>query len=214
MTALVGLGLGVGLGTLISLLLPAQASIATAVLWLGMLVPIVWALSRSRPVGFLRFRPLDLLWGAGLGLGLRIVQGSLAPAFGGSAALPSYPTIDGSLPAGFLFSEAIAPVLIAPALEEFFFRGVVLVSLYTVLRRPVGAVIAGAAAVIGSTGLFVLAHSVNGLMTADAVLSLSLLGLVCGTLVILTGRIWGAVLVHIVYNASFVVLALAGTYLA
>jgi membrane protease YdiL (CAAX protease family) len=45
------------------------------------------------------------------------------------------------------------------------------------------------------------------------VISLALLGVVGGLLVVLTGRIWPAVLVHIVYNGSYVVLALAGTFL-
>jgi len=53
----------------------------------------------------------------------------------------------------------------------------------------------------------------SGGLGVDEVISLSLLGLVCGLLVMLTGRIWPAILVHVVYNGTFVVLALAGTYL-
>jgi membrane protease YdiL (CAAX protease family) len=212
--ALIGVGLGVVVGTLVTVLLPSAGGLAaTAVLWLGMLVPIVWAFTRSRPAGLLRFRFLDLLWGVGLGLILRMVQGWLAVAAGGSGALPSYPSIGGSLPAGFLFSDVLAPVVIAPVLEEFFFRAVVLVSVYTLLRRAVGHVMAGSCAVVVSTGVFVLLHSLTGGLGVDEVISLSSLGLVCGFLVVLTGRIWPAVLVHVVYNGSFVVLALAGTFL-
>ena len=72
------------------------------------------------------------------------------------------------------------------------------------------AAVAGAVAVVVSTGLFVLLHSLTGALAVDEVISLSLLGLVCGLLVVLTGRIWPAVLVHVVYNFTFVVLALAG----
>lgn len=212
--ALLGVGLGVLLGTLVTVLVPSWGGLAaTGVLWLGMLVPIVWAFARSRPAGLLRFRFLDLLWGTGLGLILRMVQGWLAVATGGSGALPSYPSIGGSLPSGFVFADVIAPVVIAPVIEELFFRAVVLVSVYTLLRRPVGVVMAGAVSVVASTGLFVLLHSLSGGLGVDEVISLSLLGLVCGLLVMLTGRIWPAILVHVVYNGTFVVLALAGTYL-
>lgn len=213
--ALLGVGVGVLLGGTLSLVLPAAwgGQAATAVLWLGMLVPIVWAFARARPAGLLRFRLLDLLWGVGLGLILRMVQGWLAVAAGGSGALPSYPSIGGSLPSGFVVTDVLAPVVIAPVIEEFFFRAVVLVSVYTLLRRPVGRLMAGVTAVVVSTASFVLLHSVSGALPVDAVISLSLLGLVCGTLVMLTGRIWPAVLVHVIYNGTYVVLALAGTYL-
>jgi len=212
--ALLSVGPGVLLGTLVTVLAPSWGGLAaTGVLWLGMLVPIVWAFARSRPAGLLRFRFLDLLWGTGLGLILRMVQGWLAVAAGGSGALPSYPSIGGSLPSGFVFADVIAPVVIAPVIEELFFRAVVLVSVYTLLRRPVGVVMAGAVSVVASTGLFVLLHSLSGGLGVDEVISLSLLGLVCGLLVMLTGRIWPAILVHVVYNGTFVVLALAGTYL-
>lgn len=212
--ALIGVGLGVVLGTAVTVLVPAAGGMAaTAMLWLGMLVPIVWAFTRARKVGLLRIRFIDLLWGVGLGILLRMAQGWIAVAAGGSGELPSYPSIGGSLPSGLVFSDVLAPVVIAPVIEEFFFRAVVLVSLYSLLRRPVGSVVAGGVAVVASTGLFVMLHALSGALSVDAVLSLTLLGLVCGLLVVLTGRIWPAVLVHVVFNASFVVLAVAGTFL-
>ena len=212
--ALLSVGVAVLLGTVLTLVLPSWGGLAaTAVLWLGMLVPIVWALWRSRPAGLLRFGFLDLLWGIGLGLILRMVQGWLSVAAGGSGALPSYPSIGGSLPSGWLFSDVVAPVVIAPVIEEFFFRAVVLVSVYTLLRRPVGKLMAGVTAVVVSAALFVMLHSLSGALTVDGVITLGLLGLVCGSLVMLTGRIWPAVLTHVVYNGTYVVLALAGTYL-
>ena len=213
--ALLGVGIGVLLGTVLTLVLPAAwgGLAATAVLWLGMLVPIVWAFARSRPAGLLRIRWLDLLWGFGLGVMLRMVQGWLSVAAGGSGALPSYTSIGGSLPTGFVFTDVLSPVVIAPVIEELFFRAVILVSVYTLLRRSVGRLMAGSCAVVVSSALFVMLHSLTGALSVDAVISLSLLGLVCGSLVMLTGRIWPAILTHVVYNGTFVVLALAGTYL-
>jgi membrane protease YdiL (CAAX protease family) len=201
-------------GSALQVFLPGTLSalIGTGLAWVGMLVPIVIAFSRSRPVGLLRLRPLDLLYGVALGLILRLTQGWLEMAAGGSGALPSYPRIGGSLPDGWWFTDAVSPVVIAPLVEEFFFRAVLLVSVYAVLRRAFGGVIAGGIAVVASTGLFLLAHGLDA-VALDQVVSLALLGLVCGLTVVLTGRIWGAVLIHVVYNGSFVLLALAGTLL-
>ncbi|MBB6391080.1 CPBP family intramembrane glutamic endopeptidase [Microbacterium thalassium] len=213
--AILALGAGVLIGAGAERLLPASVSgfVATGVLWVAMGGTVLWAFLRSRPAYLLRFSPKDLVWGLGLGLIVRTCQGWIDVATGGTGALPSYPTIGGALPDGWVFTDLIAPVVVAPVLEEFFFRAVVLVSLYTILRRPFGKLVAGLAAGLVSTGLFVLGHWLVGANGAGEVLSVAVLGVVCSALVLLTGRIWGAVLVHVVYNASFVVLALAGTWL-
>lgn len=199
---------GLGAGFVAGFFLPS--TLATVCVWLGMLVAIVIAFSRSRPVGLLRFRPVDLLWAAGLGLLVRLVQGWAAAADGHPAPFPTLPTVDGHLASGWWFEGALAPVLIAPPIEEFFFRGVLLVALYTVLRRPFGGFTAGLVALLVSTGLFIAAHAVTEALTVPSIVAVGVLGLVCGLLVLLTGRIWPAVGVHVVYNALGVVLALAG----
>lgn len=213
--ALISLGLGVLAGTLVASIWqsPWAAASATALVWLGMLVPVVWALSRSVPIGMLRFRVIDLLYGVVLAGVLRVAQGSIETSLGGSGALPSYPLIDGGLPAGWWFTDAVSVIVIAPVVEEFFFRCVILVVIYCLLRRISGRGVAAFVAVVLSTGLFVVVHALSAGLDAQSVISLTLLGLVCGALVMLTGRIWGAVLVHIFFNASFVALALVGTFL-
>ncbi|MGA1827877.1 hypothetical protein [Microbacterium sp.] len=66
--ALLGVGLGMLLGTLVTVLVPSSGGLgATGVLWLGMLVPIVWAFARSRPAGLLRFRFSTCCGGSGSG---------------------------------------------------------------------------------------------------------------------------------------------------
>lgn len=211
--ALISLGVGVllsaGIGTLWAG--PSAAIVSTLVLWIGMLVPVVLAFTRSTPVGLLRFRAVDMLFGVALGLLLRFVQGWLEVGFGGTGALPSYSVIGGEVSAGWLAWEAAGAVLVAPALEEFFFRGVVIVVVYQALRRSGGRVAASVASIAVSTALFVLLHGVSGSASPDGVAAAGLLGVVCGLLVVLTGRIWGAVLVHVAYNATFVGLALLGT---
>ena len=213
--ALAGLGVGVLAATAASFLWPTAwgSAAAMALLWRGMLAPVVFALSRSRPVGLLRLRAVDLLFGVALGLILRLVQGWLAAATG-DEAFPQLERLGGQLPVGWVFTDVVAPVVVAPVVEEFFFRAVVLVALYTVLRRPCGKAVAGIAAVLFSSGLFVVVHGLLGELAVDQVVSIGLLGLVCGALVMLTGRIWAAVLTHAVFNAAWVVLVLAGTALS
>ena len=135
-------------------------------------------------------------------------------AAGGVAPFPVYPTIDGALPASWWFGDLIAPVVISPVLEEFFFRAVLLIAIYTVARRALGGAVAGFVAVVLTTGLFVAAHTLSGALPWDDVAAFTLVGLVCGMLVVFTGRIWGAVLTHVVFNASWVALATVGTLLA
>ena len=98
-------------GTAVVAFLPYAWSgiLATAVLWVGMLVPE----SCGRSAGLARSGccdsgRLDLLFGLGLGLLLRIVQGWLELAAGASGALPSYPMIGGRLPSGFVFTEVLS----------------------------------------------------------------------------------------------------------
>lgn len=210
--ALLSLGIAVPLSAVIAWLWssPGSGLIATAVLWVGMLVPIVYAFSRSRPIGLLRLRPIDLLFGLALGLLLRLMQGWTEIAVGGSGALPSYPLVDGALSPAWLIGDGLGAVLITAPLEEFFFRGVVLVAVHETLRRSAGRLTAAIAGIAASTILFVLMHGLSG-ASADGIVGVGLLGLVCGLLVVLTGRIWGAVLVHLVYNATYVGLAIVGT---
>jgi membrane protease YdiL (CAAX protease family) len=212
--AIIALGVGVLGGGILSQVLPGGLAgvAATALLWAAMLAVVVWALLRGRPVYLLSFRFTDLVWGIGLGVFVRMCQGWFEIGTGGSGALPSYPTISGQLPSGWLFTDVVATVAIAPVLEEFFFRAVILVTIYTLLRRRFGGVTAGIVAGLVSVGLFVLAHVLVAPLAADVVLSLALLGVICAALVLLTGRIWGAVLVHVVFNGTYVLLALAGTF--
>jgi membrane protease YdiL (CAAX protease family) len=214
-TAFISLGVSILAATLVTSLWQSQWAAASALvlLWIGMLVPIVAGFSRSRPAGLLRFRALDLLYGVVLGALLRLVQGSLDAA-AGVTALPTYPLVDGALPSGWVLTDGIGATVIAPVIEEFFFRGVLLIALYTVLRRPFGKPVAGFVTLLATTGVFVLVHGLTAQLSVGTVGALTLLGLVCGLLVLLTGRIWGAVLVHAFFNATWVALAIVGTIFA
>ncbi|MFG6404076.1 CPBP family intramembrane glutamic endopeptidase [Microbacterium sp. P04] len=190
------------------------ALLSQLVIWLAFAAPVVLAFARSRPRGLLNFRPVDLLYAVVLGGMLRFAQGWLELRAGGNGAWPSYPSLGGSLPSGYLFEELLTPVVIAPVLEEFFFRGLVLVAVYSAVRRIAGRDVAMFAAAIVSTALFIVAHALVAPLAWDAVVSLALLGLVASLLVLFTGRIWAAVLTHVVYNGIWVALATVGTLLS
>jgi hypothetical protein len=195
---------------------PWAAASATLLVWVGMAVPIAIAFRGSRPAGLLRFRAVDVLYGVALGGLLRLTQGWLEVATGGSGALPVATRIDGAIPASWWLTDAAAAVLVAPGIEELFFRGVLLIALFSVLRRPLGALGAGIVALLTVTGVFVIVHALTLELTLpiDELATLALLGVTTGLLVLLTGRLWGAVLVHAMFNATFVLLISVGTALS
>ncbi len=189
---------------------PWAPTVSLLALWAGLLGAVVWAFVRARPAGILTFRPTDLVWGLGVGLGLRLVQGLLSDA--NSAPFPASASFFGLLSvgnAGDIFAAGFA----GPVIEEFFFRAVLLVALYQLFRRSLGHVAAGVTATLASAGAFICLHAAFGALSLSDGLQLFLVGVACSGLVIMTGRIWGAVLAHIVYNFSFVLLGVLGTAL-
>lgn len=210
--ALISVGAGIMGGVAVSRIDSPWAGLAsTLVLWVAMLVPVMFAFVRSRPVGLLRFRAIDVLYALTLGVGLRVVQGALAGDRGG---FPSIATLDGSLPDGWWLTEALPTVVGAPLVEEFFFRAVLLIVVYQLLRRMSGGVAAGFAALLISTGAFILLHGIGGVLPLGDAVAVGAVGLTCSLLVLLTGRIWGAVLTHVVYNTTYLALTIIGTVLA
>jgi uncharacterized protein len=195
-----------------ALLLPVgdAPAAAQAVIWVSFAVPVAVAWNRSRPRGLLRFRGLDLLYGVVLGVILRLCQGALAESAAGPVPWPSMPTVHGGLPDGFVVA-GVAGVAIAPVLEELFFRGVVLVCAYTVVRRWSGRVAGGIAAAAISSALFVGAHLLVETVSASDVWALTLVGVVTAVLVLGTGRLAAAVVTHIVFNATGFALVAVGT---
>lgn len=214
--AVLALGIGVlgATGVTATMGGASAALIAQIVLWVAFAAVVVAAFARSVPRGLLRFRPVDLLFGLVLGGMLRLAQGWVQMRAGGDGGWPSYPSLGGSLPSSWFFDDLLADVVISPVVEEFFFRGLVLVAVYTAVRRLAGREVAMFASAIVSTGLFVVAHALLAPLSWDAVVSLALVGLVASLLVLLTGRLWPAVLVHVVYNGLWVAMATVGTLLA
>ena len=195
--------------------------------WVPLLGAVVAAVGRrgaARWVRYLRLsvRPIDLIWGLGVGLLARTVS-SLIEIWGygsvGSAGVRFGETV---YDAWWLFGALLAPVLLAPVIEELFFRGLVLRAIYSEVsgaRAPyvpqgrtggrLSAVIA-----VGVSGLtFALMHLVSidlgSAATVAVVGSATLIfGLAAAWLSLATGRIGGAIIAHVTFNALVIVPAL------
>lgn len=183
----------------------------SVVLWGGFLLAVLLAVGRSRPAGLFRFRLQDVVWGLALGLALRYAQGRLYAGDAGS--FPASSLLSTSETPRWLLQEALPLGLLGPVVEELFFRAVILVTVYQLLRRSLGLLPAGLTASLVSAGSFVLVHAAFSPLGLGEAVQLIILGLICASLVLCTGRFWGAVLVHIVYNATYLVLVTIGSML-
>jgi len=204
-TVLVASLVGVGFGVLAALGLTrlgaAPGSAFSLVgLWSGLAGAVAFAFIRSRPARLLRFQPTDMLWGVGLGLLLRLAQGLLS-----QSDMHPFPSSS-----SMSISDIVLICIAGPMLEEALFRALLVVAIYQALRRSVGAIAGGITAALVSAGAFVCLHTLFANLTLADCLQLFALGLSCALVLLLTGRIWGAILMHVTYNVTFVLLGLIG----
>lgn len=210
--AFLGLGFGVLLAAALMQFAPGFTLGPMVAVWAGMLAAIIYAFAHARPTLLLRFRLVDVLYGLGFAVALRLVDGWLQGAEQGAAApFPSYAMIGDALGRDWWLAELLGPVVVAPVVEELFFRAVVLVGVYVVVRRLAGQRVAAVSATIVSIGAFVMLHSFSGMLGWADLVMLIAVGAVTTGLVFATGRVWGAVLLHAFFNATYVALALVGT---
>lgn len=210
--ALVGIGAGVlGQGALLYLF-PAVPAASTAILWSVLVATTLTVFSRGTPSGLMRFRGRDLLWGTGGGLLLRLLQGWVSRA--DESPFPSIESASGAPAPSWWLSDVLPAGIVGPFVEEFYFRAVLLVAIYLVLRRKLGSPIAGTTALVLSVGAFVLLHGLRGGLVLAEGLMLFAVGSAGALLVLSTGRLWGAVLLHVLYNISYLALVFVGTTLA
>jgi membrane protease YdiL (CAAX protease family) len=118
----------------------------------------------------------------------------LAPPY---VTMPDQSTLErlADAPLGALRLVAIA-VLVAPLVEELFFRGLI----QRTIERSGGA----AVAIVVTSCLFALVHCAPGLLPQHFAA-----GLVLGYVVRATGSLWSGVLLHALYNGTAVAIAAA-----
>lgn len=164
--------------------------------------------SLAADFGF-RFRWIDLLWGLGLGLILRALASALERVVYGRSG--GFAIADSTSTVAVLIVTVLASAIIAPVIEELFFRGLVLRALQKSFRGRATAV----AAVILSSVLFAAVHLVQQVTPAGLIvtgLTTLAVGLAFGTVAVLTGRLGAAIVGHVVFNLAGILatLLLAG----
>ena len=183
------------------------------VVWLPLIAAIFIAsvrggLSLSRKIMGLRVTWLDLFFGLGVGLLLRAVAGLIEIGLTGRMVGLGVTFGDPVYDSWWLFGTIIAPVIVAPIIEETFFRGLLQKSSRRVLTLHLGQRTALSLSIILSASTFALLHLMEAAsLTAALILGLStfILGLVTATLSATTGRIGAPLIAHITFNATLVI---------
>lgn len=161
----------------------------------------------GRATGIRRWTWGDAALGLCVGLVARAVTELVAPTAG---QLLGPFDVEGT---AALIAEAavlvVGLVLVTPVVEELFFRGVMVRALSDGLDGA-GRAVAGTVAVAVSTVVFVLLHiaPAGADPAVGPVAATFAVGIGCGILTVLTGRLGGAIIAHIVFNATGVALLL------
>ncbi|WP_229229792.1 CPBP family intramembrane glutamic endopeptidase [Sinomonas cyclohexanicum] len=182
-----------------------RASAGYAVVWLPLIAGLVAAfwgqkMRRTATDLGLAIRPQDVLWGVGIGCLGRGAEHVCRLALAGPAG--GVPTM-GTMAVAW---GVLAPTLVAPLLEETYFRGLIQRGIATA-GPPIMAMGRRGAmvlAVLLSSVVFAATHVVmlaaQPHMAAVAGLATLAFGLLAGTLTAATGRLGGAIVGHVAFN--------------
>jgi uncharacterized protein len=191
----------------------------TGIVTYAALVAVVVVASRRRGLGTLaadfglRFRWIDLSLGLAAGLGAKfftlVLTGVAVLLTDHTPEQGNFVLSDESL--WVLLNGVLVASLLAPVVEELFFRGLVLrATRNRVLRRGGTPVRAAVWAIAASSVLFAGLHL---LQSTDLTLLIILcgctlvLGVINSVLAISTGRIGAPIIAHVFYNGSSILLA-------
>ena len=146
---------------------------------------------------FLRFRPVDIYLGIMIGVVARAV--GIIVQFLGTGRMPSSDLMLGGISGVYIFTTLIAPIVIAPLIEEPFFRGLLQGSLDRVLR-PWGSLIVTAV-------VFTLVHTIADGWSWMLIVTLLAFALLSGYVTQQTKRIAPAIIGHAVFNGLAALIA-------
>jgi uncharacterized protein len=149
---------------------------------------------------------VDVFAGIAIALVCRALDAFLSLSFFGTTGLERQLTLGGGPGALYLVVAVVGTCVVSPVIEELFFRGAFQRGLAAALPRR-GRFLA----VVVTAGLFAFAHVFTGNATSslaglEVFVTTFVLGVLVGTLVAVTGRIRGAVLAHVLFNAVAVAL--------
>ncbi|MFC8682680.1 CPBP family intramembrane glutamic endopeptidase [Microbacterium ureisolvens] len=154
--------------------------------------------------GLRGFSWVDAAAGVGIGLIARALVELVAPTVGG---IGGGLEVESAGVAGGIVVALAGAVLVTPLIEELFFRGLLQRALGDALAGA-GRTVAGVVAVLVSTLAFVALHVVaaGAQVPVGVIVGPLAVGLGCGILTLLTGRLAGAIVAHVVSNAIGVAL--------
>jgi uncharacterized protein len=181
---------------------PMVVAVVVACLPRGPKIRSAWRLASAR-LG-LRLGLFDVFWGIAAGCLARAFDASVNLLLHGSTGLAPQPTLGGPPELALLILAFLAPVVLAPVIEEVFFRGLLQRALVSLLgeRMPrLGAAVLG---IVVAAAVFAVMHVVGA--GPAALIGTFVFGLIAGTLTAATGRIGGAVVAHVVFNGIAVLL--------
>lgn len=155
----------------------------------------------------IHFAGIDLLLGLFVALITRAVVELITPSTGGLVPVFVETDVDR---VSTVVVIAVGSALLAPLVEELFFRGAMQRLVHQLALPGLGRTAAGIVAVGVTTALFVLMHALpyGAAVPTAALLPPLLMGIGAGTLVAITGRLGGALVAHVLFNTVGVVLAL------
>jgi len=151
----------------------------------------------GRATGIRHWRWIDLVYGIGVGLVLRALVELVTPTTGSLGG-----PLGGMPPLAVTVVIVVGAVVISPFVEEWFFRGLVLRALLDALGG-LGRWVAAAVAVAVSAAGFAALHfaTVGAAVPLPLLLATLAVGVACGVLTVVTGRLRAAVFAHVVFNA-------------
>lgn len=152
-------------------------------------------------IGLSSVRLSDLGVGICAGLVMRALVEIVAPTTG-SVTNP----LGGGVALATVLSLLIA-VAVSPVVEEILFRGVLQRALADGMRAS-GAAVATAVSIALTTSAFALAHVTTAQVQIGLLVSTVIVGLVCGLLTAMTGRLTAAITAHVVHNLIGAILLL------
>jgi membrane protease YdiL (CAAX protease family) len=184
-------------------LLPAQ--VVAYILTVGFMVLLIWQKYRTGFLAAVRWNPLAGRWlygavvlGAGLGLINELLSGVLQRWIPKSLPIDEYMRNPASA-----YALAAFGILVAPLVEELFFRGF----LYPALARPLGSGLAVAL----TGGLFALIHSDQLAHAWIPLLLLFVVGVILTVVRARTKSVATCVVVHMSYNTTLFTILYIGT---